>query len=219
MFIVAGDPDERAGLARDVGRIGADLAGDAPPDEQGLTEVFAADPDAVIVRLETTEQAIELCRRMLDARPRIRCLVLATATDEEAFLQAVLAGAAGVARRERLTAALSGPSPRLEELAAELLERHGSRDTERLLAELTPLQRDVALLVVSGATNSEIARELHLSPHTVRNYLSRIMAKFRSRNRTELAVELAGILLRSSSDPDGTGGGTRGSRGEQPPED
>lgn len=71
----------------------------------------------------------------------------------------------------------------------------GAGDAGRLFAELTPLQRDVALLVMSGATNSEIARELHLSPHTVRNCLSRIMMQFGARNRTELAVELATVLV------------------------
>lgn len=213
VFIAHDEPGERAELVRALRAAGAEIAGTAATDEDGLGQIIAADPDAVIVRIPTAEQAIDLCRRMLDARPRIRCLVLATATEEEAFLQAVLVGAAGVARSERIAAALRDTSPRLRDLAAELLERHGARDTERLLAELTPLQRDVALLVVSGATNGEIARELHLSPHTVRNYLSRIMTQFGTRNRTELAVDLASIMLRGPTGADGTAATASGSSG------
>jgi two-component system response regulator DevR len=204
VFIADADRDERDDLARAVEQVGAIVAGSGATDEQVLARIVATDPEVVIVHIETAEQAIDLCRRMLDARPRIRCLILATATDEEAFLQAVLVGAAGFVRREQLAAAMSGASPRLREVADELLERHGVRETERLLAELTPLQREVALLVVSGATNREIGEALHLSPHTVRNYLSRIMTQFRARNRTELAVELASVLLRTTGRPDGT---------------
>lgn len=219
VFIADADADERADLARTVEQVGATLVGTAGTDEDGLFRVVAADPDAVIVRIPSTDHAIDLCRRMLDARPRIRCLVLATTSDEEAFLQAVLVGAAGVARRDRLAAALGGDAPRLRDLAAELLDRHGARDTQRLLAELTPLQRSVAMLVVSGATNSEIAAELHLSPHTVRNYLSRIMSQFRARNRTELAVDLASAMLRATAGPEGTTPTPTGSLRRHPAED
>lgn len=213
VFIADADPDDRRDLAQAVEQLGADLAGTAATDEEGLARIVDADPDAVIVRIATAEQAIDLCRRMLDARPGIRCLVLATATDEEAFLQAVLVGAAGITRRERLAPALRGAGPRLRDLAAELVDRHGARDTERLLAELTPRQRDVALLVVAGATNSEIAEELHLSPHTVRNYLSHIMAQFQARNRTELAVDLASVLVAGPTTTEGTAATPTGSLG------
>jgi two-component system response regulator DevR len=212
VFIADADPDERADVVAAVEEAGAEVAGAADADEDALARIVSTDPDVVIVRIPTTEQAIDLCRRMLDARPGIRCLVLATATDEEAFLQAVLVGAAGIVRRDRVTATLLGAPPALHDLAVALLDRHGERDTERLLAELTPLQRDVALRVMSGATNSEIAGELQLSPHTVRNYISRIMLRFGARNRTELAVELATILLRVSTPPDGKAAPPRPSR-------
>jgi two-component system response regulator DevR len=212
VFIADADPDERADIISAMEAAGAEVAGAADTDEDALARIISTDPDVVIIRIATTEQAVDLCRRMLDARPGIRCLVLATATEEEAFLQAVLVGAAGIVRRDRVAATLLGAAPGLHDLAVALLDRHGARDTERLLAELTPLQRDVALRVMSGATNSEIASELHLSLHTVRNYISRIMLRFGARNRTELAVELATILLRVSAPPDGAASTPRRSR-------
>lgn len=219
VFIADADADERADLARTVEEVGATIVGTAGTDEDGLLRVVAADPDAVIVRIPSADHAIDLCRRMLDARPRIRCLVLATTSDEEAFLQAVLVGAAGVARRDRLAASLGGDASGLRDLAAELLDRHGARDTQRLLTELTPLQRSVAMLVLSGATNSEIAAQLHLSPHTVRNYLSRILSQFGARNRTELAVDLAAAMLGAVAGPEGTTRTPTGSLRRHPGED
>ena len=43
--------------------------------------------------------------------------------------------------------------------------------------KLTPREESVVRLVVQGMVNREIARELHLSDHTVKNYLFRIFDK------------------------------------------
>ncbi|MDP9022707.1 MAG: response regulator transcription factor [Actinomycetota bacterium] len=201
VFIADADQQQRDDLVGEVERAtGLALAGAAAPAHEGLVQILSTDPDAVVVRMATSEEAIDLCRRMLDARPRIRCLVVATTSEEEAFVQAVLVGAAGIVRRERLVATLRVEDRELVEQATHILETHGSRDPDDLFAELTPQQRDVALLVVSGATNSEIAARLNISPHTVRNYLSRILSRLRMRNRTELAAGLAAALVRAGMD-------------------
>ncbi|MGW7003445.1 response regulator [Streptomyces sp. NPDC054933] len=55
---------------------------------------------------------------------------------------------------------------------------------------LTARERDVLRAAADGAVNSEIARALHLSEGTVRNYLSTAIQKTRARNRSE-AVRIA----------------------------
>ena len=49
------------------------------------------------------------------------------------------------------------------------------------LANLTPLERELFALVGAGLTNAEIAERMHLTPGTVRNYVSQLL---RSRGRT-----------------------------------
>ncbi|MEO6090692.1 MAG: response regulator transcription factor [Umezawaea sp.] len=53
---------------------------------------------------------------------------------------------------------------------------------------LTDRERELLREVVTGASNAEIARRLHLAEGTVRNYLSTAMAKLNARNRSEAAT-------------------------------
>ncbi|MSZ78053.1 MAG: winged helix-turn-helix transcriptional regulator, partial [Actinobacteria bacterium] len=56
------------------------------------------------------------------------------------------------------------------------------------LAELTEREHDVALAVGRGLSNSEIARELHLSIPTVKAHVSRIFDKLGTTNRVQIAI-------------------------------
>ncbi len=71
-------------------------------------------------------------------------------------------------------------------------------DKTQVVAGLTGQQRAVARLVAQGLTNPEIAERLHLSPHTVRNYLSRVMARLGVHNRTAVAVVLTEVQSQRS---------------------
>lgn len=59
---------------------------------------------------------------------------------------------------------------------------------------LSPRERDVALLVASGASNAGVARTLHLSDHTVRAHVSRVLAAFGAPSRIAVAEALASKL-------------------------
>ncbi len=55
---------------------------------------------------------------------------------------------------------------------------------------LSSREREIALLVSTGASNKEIARELALSIKTVKNVLTKVFVKTNTRSRSELAVQL-----------------------------
>jgi len=53
-------------------------------------------------------------------------------------------------------------------------------------AGLTQREADVARLICEGLSDKEIAKKIHLSPHTVKDHLKRIYSKFRVHARVQL---------------------------------
>lgn len=115
-----------------------------------------------------------------------------------------------VASRARLAASEAGVAVTRLEVAVAAAESTGHRAVRVSAARelrpagrrLRPLagsgwdglsdrERDVALLVAEGATNARVARTLHLSEHTVRAHVSRVLAAFAAGSRTAIAVALA----------------------------
>jgi DNA-binding NarL/FixJ family response regulator len=62
-----------------------------------------------------------------------------------------------------------------------------SREASRI-AELTPREREVSILVAEGLTNKLIGEHLYISPTTVRHHLTSIFQKLEISSRFELIV-------------------------------
>jgi DNA-binding NarL/FixJ family response regulator len=58
-----------------------------------------------------------------------------------------------------------------------LQEREEQRESDRLLASLTPREREVLSCLAEGAGRRDVAERLHLSANTVRTHLQNLMAK------------------------------------------
>ena len=109
--------------------------------------------------------------------------------------------------RDQLRAALTtfesvGAEPWAERARAEL--RASGEGVSRpaddgALAELTPQEREIALLVTGGATNREVAAQLFLSVRTVEYHLHKIYTRLGITSR----VALAGAISGSAADPAG----------------
>ena len=70
----------------------------------------------------------------------------------------------------------------------------GTQQDRSSMPTLTPRERSIIQLVMLGMVNREIAEKLHLSQHTVKNYLFRIFDKLGVSNRVELALYAAAKL-------------------------
>src|SRR5262249_57573560 len=83
---------------------------------------------------------------------------------------------------------LSPPATR--GLIARFLRLHDSEPVRPspLLATLTDREREVVALVADGMSNTEIARQLTLSPLTVKTHANHAMTKLGARDRAQLVV-------------------------------
>jgi DNA-binding CsgD family transcriptional regulator len=69
---------------------------------------------------------------------------------------------------------------------------HPSPAQLSILSQLTPGERNVALLVMRGMSNQEVADALHRDITTIKDHLTHIYDKLGIRGRTQLAAMLAG---------------------------
>lgn len=69
---------------------------------------------------------------------------------------------------------------------------HPSPAQLSILSQLTPSERNVALLVMRAMSNQEIANALHRDITTVKDHLSHIYDKLDIRSRTQLVTLLVG---------------------------
>ena len=95
-------------------------------------------------------------------------------------------GAAWLSRRGRVAGRTSAPRARRRRVALPTAD-DGDRAGENPFG-LTERERQVLVLVASGATNREIAAELFMAEKTASVHVSRILGKLGVRGRTEAAA-------------------------------
>ncbi|MEU2014234.1 response regulator transcription factor, partial [Nocardia sp. NPDC019302] len=73
-----------------------DVVGEASSYSQALARIPALRPDVAVLDVRLPDgNGIELCRDLLSKLDDLRCLILTSFTDEQAMLDAILAGASG----------------------------------------------------------------------------------------------------------------------------
>lgn len=183
------------------GAPGMALCGEAGDWATARREILAIRPDVALVDVRLPDgSGIELIREVRSRDSAIRCVVLTSQPDGEAFFQAVVAGAFGYLlkdvsadelRRAIRTVAAGGSLIRAETIDELRSRAQQVPPADELLRDLTGQEQRILWMITDGLTNREIAVELKLAEKTVRNYVSNILAKVGVRNRTQLAVYVA----------------------------
>jgi DNA-binding NarL/FixJ family response regulator len=167
--------------------------------EETFTAVDRILPDLVLVDAALgLDGSPNLVKRLHEAHPAVKVVVLGDDRDVDLLLAAIRAGAAGVVGKThgagtvlRVAAAVlagEGAIPRamLLELARRMAAKDRSADSP--LARLSPRERQVLALLSRGWDNARIGRDLFISQHTVRTHIQNILEKLGMHSKLEAAT-------------------------------
>ena len=155
------------------------------------------------------EEAVDVCRRL---RPGVALVDMLLGAESEVCeaIRAVspgtrvllISGAGAISPLVARSAGASGfiskdwpavdvvKAVRMVARGTEVFAEHGALDSP-----LSEREQEVLSLVATGSTNKEIAAQLHLSPHTVKEHTSSIYRKLGVRNRAEATRQAQRLKL------------------------
>jgi DNA-binding NarL/FixJ family response regulator len=192
----------RTGLKTLLEEQGIRVVGEAGNGQTALRLVSELAPEVVIMDLNMPGlSGVATTREVTSLSPLTRVVVLTISSDDNDVMDAVMAGACGYLLKDSsihdlvggIRAAAAGESLISPQIAAKVLQRlraHGtSADVaEKVTAELSDREIEVLKLIANGKDNAEIARDLYISPKTVKNHISNILMKLQIENRIQAAV-------------------------------
>lgn len=184
-----------------------EVVGEASTAAEIVSVVARERPDVAVldVRLgEDDGNGIAACREIRSEFPDTACLILTSFADDEAMVDASIAGAAGFVLKqirgndliESIRKVAGGAL--LLDAAETRMAMQRLRSTEAgALEHLTDQERRVFDLIGEGYSNREIGGELSIAEKTVKNYVSQILAKLGMVRRTEAAALAARLEERT----------------------
>ncbi len=188
----------RAGL-RALLNVEPDLSvvGEAASGDEAIERAAELQPDIVLLDLNMPgPSGIEITRRLREALPETRVLVLTVYEDEGLLREAIDAGASGYIIKRAVESELINAiravargelyiHPSMTRALLKKPEKH-TRAPSGAQESLTPREADVLRLIVRGYTNRQAADELGLSVRTVETHRANLMGKLGLKSRVEL---------------------------------
>ncbi|MFB3739864.1 MAG: response regulator [Candidatus Velamenicoccus archaeovorus] len=159
-------------------------------------------PDVVLMDMSAPDtNGIEATRRIRDADPDARVLILSGHEDELLLARAVQAGATGLLRRSEGVVLLASSVRRVHrgeplhdqaEIEGALRRLRHRRDreatTEQRLARLTPREVEILQRMAAGGTSEQMSKDLGMSPHTLRTHTQNIITKLGVHSKLEALI-------------------------------
>ncbi len=176
-----------------------EVVGEAGRADEALRRIPAVHPDVAVLDARLPDgSGIEVCREIRSSLPSIACLILTSYEDDEALFAAIMAGAAGYVLKQIRGTDLVDAVHRVSQgqslldpaVTATVLTRlrEGSPAADPRWEALSERERAVLALIADGLSNREIGARLYLAEKTVKNHVSRLLAKLQMERRTQVAV-------------------------------
>ncbi|KAB2381612.1 response regulator [Actinomadura montaniterrae] len=178
---------------------GIDVVGEAASGEEAVALAAELVPDVVLMDVEMPGiGGVEATRRITAAQPGVAVVMLTMYGEDEFVFAALRAGARGYllkgAEQEDVVrtvgAAARGDAVFGPQVASRVLRTFSDpRPADVPFPVLTDREREVLALLANGWPNGRIARHLAVSPKTVANHVSTILAKLHAPDRAAAIVQ------------------------------
>ena len=178
-----------------MGMESVDVVGNAT---EAIVAVREKRPDLVLVDIGLPDgHGIELGRAILEEAPGTKVVALTALEDEGAVQDALRSGLHGYLTKNSqpaqfqhaLESIADGQTVFPHRLGRRPGRTNGHRSSDELLAEqLTAREIEVLQLLAEGASSAEMARQLAVSPNTVRTHVQGILSKLQVHSRLEAAA-------------------------------
>jgi DNA-binding NarL/FixJ family response regulator len=207
-LVIADDhPIVRAGFEGILaGRPDFEVVGEATNGAEAVELANRLRPDVVLMDLRMPEMdGVEAIEEIKAEHPETHVLVLTTYDSDADILRSIEAGATGYllkdAPREELFRAIRAAARGEPVLAPSVTAKLMSRAKAPKGATLSKREIEVLALVARGASNKQLARNLHLSEATVKSHLIHIYGKLGVADRTAaVTTALEKGILRLETD-------------------
>jgi DNA-binding NarL/FixJ family response regulator len=175
------------------------IVGEAGTGEEAVERVEKLTPDVVFMDVRMPGiGGIEATRKIREASPTTRVILFTVDESRNAISEAIQAGVSGYllkdASAEELVDAakhaIEGKAVIHPQLTRAFIEEVQLAEKRPDVAPLSKRETEILQKVAYGATTKEVARDLDISPHTVKTHLERIFEKLGANDRAQ-AVAIA----------------------------
>ncbi len=174
---------------------GCEVVGATNDAAQAYELIQTVKPDVVVMDIQLPgESGPDLTKRLLEADSSIGVLLYTGVEDPEILTEALDCGARGFAFKagapEELKAAIRAVAAGEGYIDPRLGSVILGRSTTERIGVLSPREREVLDLLARGLTGEQAARNLSLSPETVRTHVRNAMKKLEANTRSH-AIAIA----------------------------
>ncbi|HLF28257.1 MAG TPA: response regulator transcription factor [Anaerolineae bacterium] len=175
-----------------------EIAGEADSGSGALESAARLAPDVILLDIRMPgETGIEIVKKLRQAAPEAKVLMLTSFDDDEYVTGALRAGAHGYVLKnvsdEILASAIRAVYHGERVLSSQVMDRviqhYVDEAYEASAVGLTEEERRILRLLAEGDSNAQIAADLYLSETTVKRKLQDIFDKLSVRSRAQAAAE------------------------------
>ena len=201
-LIVDDHPVTREGLRTLLELSGDDaviVVGEASSGEEAVAQVLQLEPDVVFMDVRMPGiSGIEATKQIRKANPGTKVILITIDESRGAISEAIQAGVSGYLLKDASADALldaarqaiEGRAVIHPQLTKTFIEEVQHADEAPTTTPLSKREKQILQLVANGSTTKEVARDLGISPHTVKTHLERIFEKLGANDRAQ-AVAIA----------------------------